>query len=245
MPRFFCASQDISAGKIIIKNKEQVHHIRDVLRLKVEDSATICDEKGREFSCLVEDISSDRVILNIAETRILNTQKVALNITVGCAIPKKCKFDDIVDKLTQLGVDRIIPLLTERVIVKWDVRKRNSQQKRWEKIALNASQQSQRCVLPVIDPVKTIEEVLKESAGYDLKLIPALINERKPLKDILVQVRPKNILILIGPEGDFTPGEVALAKSKGFVPVTLGDNVLRVDTAAVAVVSYIRLFFLP
>jgi len=244
MPRFFCASQDVSAGKIIISNKEQVHHIRDVLRLKVKEGATICDETGREFDCLVEAIS-DKITLKIVKTSGLDTQRQKVNITVGCAIPKKSKFDDIVDKLTQLGVTKIIPLLTERVIVKWDARKRASQQKRWEKIALNAAQQSQRSILPIIEPVKKIEEVLKESAGYDLKLIPVLIDERKPLRDILAQASPKNILILIGPEGDFTPDEVALAKAKGFVSVTLGDNVLRVDTAAIAVVSYLRLFFLP
>ncbi len=242
MPRFFCASQDISAGKIVISNKEQAHHIRDVLRLKVRDSATICDEKGREYDCLIESMS-DRITLKIVKLRPLNTQKQRAKVTVGCAIPKKCKFDDIVDKLTQLGVDRIIPLLTERVIVTWDARKRVSQQKRWEQIALNAAQQSQRNILPLIDPVKNMEEVLAESEKFDLKLIPALIDERKPLKDILSQTNPKNILVFIGPEGDFTPEEVGLAKGKGFIPVTLGRNTLRVDTAAIAVASYIKLTY--
>jgi 16S rRNA (uracil1498-N3)-methyltransferase len=151
-------------------------------------------------------------------------------------------MDDIIDKLTQLGVDRIIPLETERVIVKWDKNQRVRHLERFQKIALNASQQSQRKALPVIEPIKDIKEVISTAAGYDLKLIPHLMGERKTLKEIFIKNRPKNILVLIGPEGDFSSAEVALAKRAGFIPVSLGDLVLRVETAAVAIASFIRLY---
>jgi len=242
VPRFFCKSSDIAGDKIIMRDKEQVHHIRDVLRLKIKDKVTLCDESGNGFDCAIEQISG-KIILAIKTRRAPSMAKQKVKITIACAIPKKCKFDDIVDKLTQLGVNKIIPLLTERVIVNWDARKKSLQQKRWEKIALNASQQSQRSVLPVIEPVRRIEEVLANSGDFDLKLIPALIGERKPLKEILTQAHPGNILFLIGPEGDFTPEEVGKVKSRGFIPVTLGAQVLRVDTAAIAVASYIKLTY--
>jgi len=84
--------------------------------------------------------------------------------------------------------------------------------------------------------------VLAESEDFDLKLIPTLLGERESLKNILTKPKCRNILVLIGPEGDFTPEEVALAKQAGCIPVSLGDLVLRVETAAIAAVSFIRFY---
>lgn len=240
MHRFYCLSQNINGDQVSIEDKRQLHHARDVLRLKRNEEVIIFDAEGNEYVSLVREITNKRMLLEIKNKRLLKVSKV--KITVACAIPKKSKFDDIVDKLTQLGVERIIPMLTERVIVKWDKEKRMLEQKRWEKITLCASQQSQRSTLPIIEPIKDIREVLFESAGFDLKLIPTLIGKRKSLKEIFAQFKPQNILVFIGPEGDFTWQEVALAKKAGCIPVSLGDLVLRVETAAVAVASFMRLY---
>jgi len=239
MHRFFYPSSNITHSRIVINDKEQAHHIKDVLRLKVKDAVTVFDDKGNEYIGAIEKLLPQSIILKIKDKHILMTAK-QLKITVACAIPKKSKMDDIVDKLTQLGVDRVIPLLTERVIVKWDKQKKMLQQKRWEKIALCASQQSQRNILPIIEPIKDVKEVLSESEGFDLKLIPTLTGERESLKEIFAKSKPKNILVLIGSEGDFTPREVELAKKFGCIPVTLGDLVLRVETAAIAVASILN-----
>lgn len=241
MHRFFSSFSNISEDKIIIADKEQVHHIKDVLRLRTSDCVVIFDERGNEYNCVIARISS-RILLNIQTRRAAFRPQKGPRITIACAIPKKSRFDDIVDKLTQLGVDKIIPLDTERVVVKLDKHKKLSRQKRWEKIALSAAQQSHRAMLPVIEPIKNIREVLSESQGFDLKLIPALIDERKSLKEIFARSQARNILVLIGPEGDFTPREVALAKEAGCIPVTLGDSVLRVETAAVVAAAFIRLY---
>ncbi len=241
MHRFFSSCQSISDDKIIIGDKEQVHYIKDVLRLKPKDKIIVFDEKGNEYGCAVTKISSS-IALNIQAKHPAFKRQKGPHITVACAIPKKSKFDDIVDKLTQLGVERIVPLLTQRVIIKWDKQKMALQQKRWEKIALCASQQSQRSDLAIIEPIKNIREVLSASEVFDLKLIPALIGRRRALKEIFAQFNPRNILVLIGPEGDFTPQEVDLAKEAGCIPVSLGELVLRVETAAVAVASFIRLY---
>lgn len=242
MHRLFCTSQNIISEHATIKDPELTHYLNDVLRIKPDEKILIFDEKSTEYLALVKDISSKSVELIIKSKRKISLQK-NYALTVACAIPKKAKFDDIVDKLTQLGVDRIIPIVSERVIVKLDKEKAASRLERWRKIALSATQQSQRTALPVIEDVKHIEKLFSESNQYDLKLIAALIDERKPLKEILAQYpNAKNILFLIGPEGDFTPGEINLAKKCGFLPVTLGDLVLRVDTAAVAVASFIKLY---
>ena len=152
-------------------------------------------------------------------------------------------MDDIVDKLTQLGVECIIPLETERVIVRLDKQKKIERCERWKKIALSAAKQSQRSSLVVMKPISTLKDVFSAANEFDLKLIPTLEGSRKNLKEILNQEckKIKKIMVLIGPEGDFTLPEIDLAKKAGFLPVSLGTRVLRVDTAAIAVVSFIKL----
>lgn len=247
MHRLYCPSQNISDNTIILNNKEQVHHAKNVLRLKACEEVVIFDDKGNAYRAILEKLLPKAMIFkikekeNLPEGQILIAKKV--KITVACAIPKGSRMDELIDKLTQLGAERIIPLETERVIVKLDKHKKILRQERWKKIAFNASLQSQRNTLPILEPIKNIKGLLSDSGSFDLKLIPALAGERKPLKEILEGSKAKNILIIIGPEGDFTSDELALAKKMGCIPVSLGDLVLRVATAAVAAVSFIRLYY--
>ena len=240
MHRFYLPTILVSQNKIIINDKDTVHHIKNVLRLKEKDRICIFDGKGAEYIGSIGSLSAQNMFITIEEK--LTSQNCGVNITVACAIPKKAKMGDIIDKLTQLGVDRIIPLQTERVIIKLDKQKKISRLQRWQKIAINSSQQSQRRRVPVVEPITNIKKALSQSQDYDLKLIPTLIGERKLLKEVIGVCRPKNILVFIGPEGDFTPQEVEAAKKAGFVPVSLGELVLRVETAAVAVASVIRFY---
>ena len=240
MQTFFCSENNISARKAKITDLETVHHIKDVLRLKKGERVNLFDQRNRRYLSVIEELSAQNIICKIEDMSVpLENKKIKL--TVACAIPKKSRIDDIIDKLTQLGVERIIPLITKRTIVKLDKKKKDARRRRWEKIALVAAQQSQRHSLPVIEPITDINKVITESGDFDLRLIPHLSDERKTLKEIFSKASPKSVLILIGPEGDFTPEEVNLAKKNGFIAVTLGENVLRVETAAVAVASFIRL----
>ena len=224
MPRLYASSQNISGNKITIADKDQLHHLRDVLRLKAKEEVIVFDDQGCEYITEIENLSSQRVILKIKEKK-KNIMRAKPKITIACAIPKKSKLDDIIDKLTQLGVDRIIPLETERVIVNLDEKKKGSKLTRWRKIAQSSRLQSQRNDLPVIDPVMDLKEVLLLAQEFDLKLIPTLLGERKTMKEILQKSQYKNILIFIGPEGDFTQQEVTLARQAGCIPVSLGDLV--------------------
>lgn len=242
MHRFFVPSQNISENKIIISDREQAHYIKDVLRLKVNDAIIVFNEKADEYACSIEKLKP-ALTLNIKKIfpKVTNPKKVHLSL--ACAIPKKSSMDDIIDKLTQLGVDRVIPLKTERTIIKFDEKKKELRFNHWQRVAQSASQQSQRSSLPVIEPIQSVREVLSASKEYDLKLIPTLEGERQSLKDILRDAKAANILVLIGPEGDFSPEEVDLAKKSGCIPVSLGKQVLRVETAAVAVASYIKFLY--
>jgi 16S rRNA (uracil1498-N3)-methyltransferase len=237
MHRFYVA-RGINGDKIFIFDAGQIHHLKDVLRLKVEDEVVTFDDSGNEYTCSITALSKWQAVLTIKAMKSAETKKT--KITVACAIPKK-GMDEIVDNLTQLGVDAIMPVETERVIVRLDDSQKEARLRRWRMIARSAAQQSQRSSLPLIEPVKPLESVVAHSGDFDLKLIPALVGERRPVKEVLAESKPGQILVLIGPEGDFTPGEIALAKNAGFIPVSLGDSVLRVGMAAVAVVSYIRL----
>jgi 16S rRNA (uracil1498-N3)-methyltransferase len=230
--------EHIQGDNVTITDAAQLHHICDVLRLKVNDAVIIFDGAGHEFKGITTSINKKQALFKLTPLQKPRGNNVA--ITVACAIPKGSHMDEIIDGLTQLGVERIIPMRTDRVVVKLDNTKSEVRLNRWQKIARSAAQQSQRSDIPVIDRVTDIKEVIKYSQRYDLKLMPHVTGKRTLIKDVIAEKRPKNIIVLIGPEGDFTPSEIKLASDNGFIPVSLGDTVLRVATAAMAVTAYIR-----
>jgi 16S rRNA (uracil1498-N3)-methyltransferase len=236
MPHVY-VSYKITGQTAVITETEQLHHLRDVLRLRPGDEISLFDSEGNECAGQLAAIDNKKAVVNI-----LNCRKApprTHKITFACAIPKKSLMDDIVDKLTQLGADAIIPLETERVIVKLDDN-RQDRLDRWRKIARSAAEQSRRNSLPEIPGILDFNEVLGLAGEADLKLIPTLTGERKSLKEASGAGGYKNILVLIGPEGDFTAEEIEQALKAGFIGVSLGDTVLRSETAAIAVASYFR-----
>ena len=241
MNRFFVDKVGSKDKYIILNDSEQLHHLRDVLRIKPPELVEVFDGNGHEYLTVVVEIGLTEAKLEVKEKRAPKDSGISL--TVACAIPKKVKMDDIIAKLTQLGVECIIPLETERVIVRLDKQKKVERFERWEKIALSAAKQSHGSRLAQIKPISSLEDALSETNEFDLKLIPTLEGKRKSLKEAFDQGREKikKIMVLIGPEGDFTPQEIALAEKAGFLPVSLGERVLRVDTAAIAVASFIKL----
>ena len=237
MNRVYCLSSCKKGESIEITDTEQLHHLH-VLRVEPGEILAAFDEKGNEYRARLARISRSLAVLAVEETAAPRKPSAPF-LTVACAIPKKSHFDDIVDKLTQVGVDSIIPMVTERVIVRMDKADAARRQKRWEKIAFNASLQSQRTTVPAVSPARDFQSVIAGADGHALKLIATLVPGRKKLKELLVLPRPTGVLALIGPEGDFSPTETRLAVGAGFVPVSFGDNVLRVETAAVYIASII------
>jgi 16S rRNA (uracil1498-N3)-methyltransferase len=237
MHRFYI-SEKITGDTAPISDSDQFHHLKHVLRLKVGDEVSVFDGEGTEYHGALERVDRDQAVLRIQSRKPAPAQK--LELAIACAIPKRSRLDDIIDKLTQLGVDTIIPLRTERAIVKLD-KNAGTRLERWKKIARNAAEQSQRNRLPLIPPVMSLPEVLALSKNYGLRLVPTLAGDRKPLNAILAESRPARVLVLIGPEGDFTVREIGQAVDAGFIPVSLGTSVLRVETAAIAIAAFIRL----
>lgn len=243
MNRFYCDSSDVLGDKIVVADFDQVHHLKDVLRFKPGERAEIFDNRGNVYSVRLESISEKQAEFKVQEKKSGVNKPRQIQVTIACAIPKKSKIDDIIDRVTQLGVDRIIPLMSQRVIVRIEPDKGQQRRKRWEKIALSASKQSRRNTVPVVDPVTDFSGLIARSREFDLKLIPNLLGERKTLKEVLTGINPQNVLVLIGPEGDFTPGEIKSAIKAGFIPVTFGDSVLRVETACLYIASVLSYEF--
>jgi 16S rRNA (uracil1498-N3)-methyltransferase len=237
MHRFYI---DKTVGdKAVIADKEQLHHLKDVLRLKIHDEISLSDASGNDYAAVITAVGKTQV--EVAVTLVRAARENPVKLTVACAIPKNTRFDDVLDFLTQLGVEKLIPMQTERMVVKLDAARAEEKHARWLKIAQSAAQQSRRSRIPDISPVTDFKDVIGQSSEYNLKLIPYLSGDRKLVRDILASSQAKNIIVLIGPEGDFSPEEVALALGNGFLPVSLGDTVLRVATAAIAAASYIKL----
>jgi len=239
MHRFFISGQ-ISGSTASIKDAEQLHRLRDVLRLRRGDEIALFDEDGNEYVAALIGCERKRALLNIKNQKTIINKRPKL--AIACAIPKKSKMDDVIDKLTQLEVDIIIPLETERAVVKIEENKEN-RLLRWKKIARSAAEQSQRNRLPLVSPLTDLDGVLVQAEDFDLKLIATLNGERKNIRDAISECKLPSVFALIGPEGDFTPQETKRAIDTGFVPVSLGISVLRVDTAAIAIASLVHLMF--
>lgn len=242
MNRFFVDKAQIEAGKIRINDPDDVCHLVRALRIEQGEQLSITDGQGCAYVAVVDQILKTEIILKVEKTfkeRKRHEQKILL--TLACAIPKFTKFEEIVDKGTQLGVDEIIPLLTERTLVEKDVFKKRKE--RLNRVMMSAAKQSGALFLPQIKEAVFFNEFINTVPHYALSLIPNLSRTSLALKEAVSGFKSGRILVLIGPEGDFTQREIDSALSRGCHGVSLGESVLRVDTAAIAVLSFLRLFF--
>ncbi len=149
MNRFYVDPPD--GGTAFIRDAEQLHHLKNVLRLKVNDAVAAFDGEGNEYTGNITAIEKNQAVIKVASSR--PARRSRFKVAIACAVPKGERMDDVIDQLTQLGVERIIPLMTERVVVRLDDAKKEARLKRWQKIAKSAAVQSRRNTLPVIEPV--------------------------------------------------------------------------------------------
>jgi len=219
----------------------EAHHAVHVLRLNRGDTINVFDGRGHEAQARIEQIGRDSVALTIL--RHSKTAAPPCRITLAQAVPKK-NMDYVVQKATELGITAILPLISDRTVVRLD--ENSKKLERWREIALDACKQCGNNWLPEIQPPQPIAGFLKAVPEFDLKLIGSLQVDAKPLKEILTEVRilqrsqSPSVLLLIGPEGDFTPAELSHAKSVGCHALSLGPLVLRADTAALYALSIVR-----
>ena len=234
--RFYVHPDSIFPLKNIIeiKDKTEVHHIRDVMRLKKGDIVDIFDGQGMEFSGSIEEVSRGAVIIEIKQ-RLESKSETSLNITLYQAIPKKAKMDFIVEKTVELGVTKLVPVITDRTIP--EIKNFSKKIERWNRIAMASSKQCGRRVLPVIADVLDFNSALIAAKQKGLAIFASIDKESMPLKDILKGLTLKSIAVFVGPEGDFSPRETSLAKEIGLKICSLGNLILKSETAAIYILS--------
>lgn len=242
MSRFYVSPDSVKGDKIHV-SKEESHHIIGVMRLGENDSVTVFDGTGREYSGRIESIKNKNVIIAVDKVSI-SAAKSPVRISLAQAMPKKDKMDYIVQKATELDAKEIIPLESERTVVRATKEQAAHKKDRWHKIVIEAAKQCGRNDLPDISQVQPFDDLLKKFRQYDGVIMPCLSEKTIPLKSALSRIKsPKKLLLLIGPEGDFTPGEIERAEENGALLVSLGEIVLKSDTAAIAALAMLNYAF--
>jgi len=234
MNRFFISIDAIKDNEITISGSD-VRHIRDVLRLKPGDKIIAVDGTSFEYLVDLKSVEKDKVIGEIVDKR-KPLKEPSVSITLAQGIPKRDKMEIIIRMTTELGIKEIIPVMTERVVVRDNF---ENKMLRWRKIALESAKQSGRLEIPLIREVMEFKDILADIKQWDLALIPWELFKERKLSDVLKNKDAKKVIIFIGPEGGFSHNEVNLAKEYGVVPISLGNRILRVETAGVVAVSLI------
>jgi 16S rRNA (uracil1498-N3)-methyltransferase len=244
MHRFYIAPENWDSRDLTLRDAE-AHHARDVLRMIRGERAVVFNGRGREITAEIVDLSKGEVRLR--KLHESETPPLRCRITLGQAIPKGKNMDLIIQKAVEIGAVEIAPLISERTIVDLDKKEANQKQAKWQQIAIEAAKQCGQNWLPQIQMPQKPKDFFFHIGNFDLRLIGSLQLDAIHLKKILANYveqhrdRPASVLMMVGPEGDFTPAELALAKSYGCQPITLGPIILRVETAAIyclSVLSY-------
>lgn len=231
-----------STGTMALESAER-HHLVDVLRAGPGTEITVFDGAGREAVARVDAIGRHDVRLTMIQQQQHAPPAVA--VTLVQAVPREQRMDMILQKATELGAAAILPVITERSVVR--LREADEgKHDRWQKIILNAAKQCGTAWLPQLAPVQPALEALGHLPPADLRLVCSLEPDARPLREVVQEARargPARVTCLIGPEGDFSAREYAAARQAGARPVSFGPLVLRVETAALYVLSVLRYEF--
>ncbi len=236
MHRFYFQKPEIRGGEIVFTGPEW-HHCQNVLRTKVGDRVTLFDGEGTEFLTQVREVHSQSAKLLLVQKT--SVSRPSYDITLVQALPKNKIMDVIVQKATELGVREIIPVLSERSVIRGEMEELHGKVGRWQEICIESAKQCGLNWLPKLMEVKSIRDVVSLFPKDHYKFIGSLQPDAQALWNYSLSrdsIR-KPVIIMIGPEGDFSPAEAGSARSAGFLPLSLGPLVLRCDTAAIYAIS--------
>lgn len=228
------------AGQVVITG-EDVNHIKNVLRMRVgEKIVTVDQAQGRKYLCEIRGVEEEVVscdILSVEE----EAAELPAKIFLFQGLPKGDKMELILQKAVELGCFEIVPVMCKRCVVKLEEKKKKSRVERWQSISEAAAKQSGRGIIPRVHEVISFSEALAYASDMGVRLIPYEQAENMAeTKRQLEAVKPgQNIAVFIGPEGGFEETEIEEAKQAGVVPITLGRRILRTETAAITVLSWL------
>ena len=261
MRRFYLPPAACKGDTLLLTDRE-AHHGAHVLRLQAGDEVTVLDGAGTRLVCAVKRVSRKAIELSVRSRE--KVPRPGFELTLFQAIVKGKTMETIVEKATELGVSRVVPLITERVVSQLDAERSDSKQVKWQLIAVESIKQCGSPWLPQIDAPQRLNDVLKASGRFDLAFVASLrggqhIREwaqtswrgelREPAqcptgRSSTLNPQPSTSLcsgcVWIGPEGDFTDAELDAIEASGAKPITLGPLVLRADTAAIASLALVR-----
>lgn len=229
MQRYFIKNKDM------LLEESDIKHIKKVMRMNINDKIEVVYNNKLH---ICEITSLEPFNIKVIE-KLDEDKKTKIELTVAVALIKEQKMDLILQKLTELGVSRIIPVSMERSIVKLDKERFNKKKVRWESICKEASEQSKRTNIPIIEDIKSIKDLTKEDA--DLKLVASTKEKEKLLNYYLQSIEDcAKIIMVIGPEGGISDKEEDILVSNGYNRVSFGNLIFRVETATIYVASIIN-----
>ena len=251
MPKFFVKSEQVNHNVISILG-DDVNHIKNVLRMKENDTFNVCDaDKSENYLVRITKLDNDEIqcdIINKLEER----SESNVNVHIYQGLPKADKMELIIQKSVELGVSKITPTEMKRCIVKLDGKDKAKKVERWQKISEVAAKQSGRDVIPEICDVKNVKDICKDFYKYDLVLLCYENEKETYLKEALAELNNRmkvsgnenvNIAVIIGPEGGLDISEVECMKQSGATVVSLGNRILRTETVGLSLLSIIMYEF--
>lgn len=250
MQRFFLPPEATREDRLVLSDRE-AHHALNVVRLRPGESVAVLNGAGERLWCHVAELGRREVILQV--TRRESLPVPAWDVTLIQAIPKGKAFDTILQKATELGAARIIPLISHRVVSQIDPDRAESKVAHWRAIAIESIKQCGSPRLPAIDDpiaLPTLLSRLAASAPAGLQLVASLRPDARPPREVIDPVvqptlgtpahTPREAQIWVGPEGDFTDEELDAIQGSGAIPISLGPLVLRADTAAITCLAMLN-----
>lgn len=255
MSKFFVDPSAVSGAHIYLENKDDLHHLRKVLRARPGMELDISDGDCWEYKTCLEELTEDCATLKILDKQKFATEP-ATRVTLYQGVPKASKMETVIQKTVEMGVDTIVPVFMERTVV---VEKGNFGKKleRWNKIAAEAVKQCKRGLIPRVTESYDVDKMLAELPNYDLIICPYENEDGLTIKDFLRAAPPPaavqpglestgrtgpqalRVALIIGPEGGFSEGEIEKLKAAGAATVTLGKTILRTETAGLAALAMI------
>lgn len=237
MHHFFVTPDQVQENQIYIVGSD-VNHMKNVLRMKVGEKFQVSDGNDKKYVCRIEQMNEEEVQAGILEEMQADTE-LPSKIYLFQGLPKNDKMELIVQKAVELGVWEVIPVSTKRAVVKLDAKKALKKVERWNAISESGAKQSGRTIIPKVTSVMTYREALSYAEQLDVVMIPYELAEgMEETKQFIDAIQPgQSVGVFIGPEGGFEREEVEFAIQKGARPITLGERILRTETAGLAVLA--------
>ncbi len=229
-------STELNAGKQIELDDENAHYVRTVLRLKKDAEIILFNGSGGEYLGSIIEVSRRAVVIDIKQWNNRSVEST-LSVQLGLGISRGDRMDFSVQKVVELGVNVITPLITERCQVQFKGEKKSQRWVHWQKIVQHATEQSGRTQLPDLLEIDSLSTWVIQQQGLKVFLDPYAEHSLADLE------RPTQVTLLVGPEGGFSDAERTLAKAAGFIPVRMGARILRTETAALAALSAVQMLW--